>query len=287
MSWSSAADASLGPAAVAGRWSVAPAALVAAGAALLLVASSFVRLRRAADGDRPGLGRLALYGAGVALVTLSLVSPLDAIGEDYLLSAHMLQHLILGDVTPLLVVLALRGSLARHLFRAVPSPLRRVLAGLLSRPSITGGAWLLVVGLWHVPALFDDALAHPAAHELEHLSFLVTGLVVWTQIVDPAGLGLLGPGRRAALALALLAGGTVLSEALIFCGPLYRPYVEQPDRLLGLSPAADQARAGLLMMIEQLATFGTAAFLLLATRLGRPSGARRPSGAGVAAGRGC
>lgn len=65
------------------------------------------------------------------------------------------------------------------------------------------------------------------------------------------------------------------------------PVGKQPDRLLGLSPAADQARAGLLMMIEQLATFGTAAFLLLATRLGRPSGARRQSGAGVAAGRGC
>ena len=102
-------------------------------------------------------------------------------------------------------------------------------------------------------------VASPPLHALEHASFFVTGLLVWTMLLDPGR----SAGRRAAFAAAVLVAGVPLSELLIATAPLYPHYEAVTDRPLGLSAAEDQARAGLMMMAEQIATLGTAAALLL------------------------
>jgi putative membrane protein len=271
---------------LASDWEPAPAVLVAAALAFTLFSQAFIRLRRRGRKDHAGWGRAVLFLGGVALATLAVISPLDRAGEEYLLSAHMLQHLLLADVAPALLVLAVRGPLCyfllprpvlRRLARA--QALRALLAFLLV-PGVSFAAWVLAFGAWHVPAAYDAALRHPLVHELEHASFVLVGLLVWMQLVDPARHGRLRVGQRAAYALALFAAGQVLAEVLIFSGPLYPEYAAQPDRLLGLSPAADQREAGILMMAEQIVTLGSCTVILLRQYLdglGRQSFSRGPA----------
>ena len=105
-------------------------------------------------------------------------------------------------------------------------------------------------------------------HRLEHLSFLVVGLLVWTLIIDPSGHRRLGVNGRIGLAVVLLWAGQLLAYAFVFSfEPYYDVYVDQPERLFGLSPLTDQKLAGAVMMAEQALTLGLA--LVLLVRLAR------------------
>ncbi len=203
------------------------------------------------------------------VAVLALVSPIDEIGENKLLSVHMAQHLLLADVAALLIVLGLRGPLSVFVIPARPlrglakvGPLRR-LASFLFRPSVAFVVWVVAMAAWHVPAAYDAAIDHPALHATEHATFLLVGLLVWTLIIDPTRHGRRSPGRRALLAVAVLLAGMGLSEVLLIAGPLYPHYEHVLNRPFGWTAAEDQRRAALLMMAEQIATLGTAAALLL------------------------
>jgi cytochrome c oxidase assembly factor CtaG len=242
--------------------------------ALVLYLQGWVRLRRRRP-DLADAGRLAAFGAGLVVLLLALLSPVDTIGERYLLSAHMLQHVMLGDLAPALLVLGLRGPLALFvlppaiLSRLARAPVLPAVARWLFRPSVALCAWALVYAAWHVPALYDAAIRHQWVHDLEHASFLLVGLLVWSQIIDPLPGRRLALSRRILVALVLFGLGTILSDVLIFSfRPLYEVYSSQPDRLLDISPMTDQRLAGLVMLLEQALTIGTAlAFLLWQTRL--------------------
>jgi putative membrane protein len=254
-------------------WRWEPAVLVPAALLLGLFAQAWLRLRLRGRRDHAGYGRLLLFFVAVAIGTLALVSPLDATGEQYLLSAHMLQHVLIGDAAPALALVALRGPL---LFFLLPSrvlgplarfdALRTTLAWLL-RPRVSLMLWAVVFATWHVPKVYDAALRHRGLHDLEHALFVVAGVAVWTQIVDPARRGQPTIAGRIAVAACLFAAGQILSYVLIFSfHPLYPAYAHQPDRLFGWSPRLDQQFAGLVMMGEQLLTLGTAVWILLAQR---------------------
>ena len=133
--------------------------------------------------------------------------------------------------------------------------------------------WLATYYAWHVPAAYDYVLTRPLVHDLEHATFVLAGVLVWAQIVDPARRGALSRYRRLAFAVALFAGGQVLADVLIFSfNPFYAAYADQPERLFGLSPRLDQQLAGVVMMVEQILTVGTASVFLL-----RPAFQRRRS----------
>ena len=136
--------------------------------------------------------------------------------------------------------------------------------------------WLGVLVAWHLPALYDGALRHPLLHRVEHLSFVVVGALVWTLLIDPAGHGRLSVHGRIGLAVVMLWMGQLLAYVFVFSfHPYYDVYAEQPERLFGLSPLADQKVAGVVMMAEQALTLGTAlVLLLLAAR--RPRAAAAP-----------
>jgi cytochrome c oxidase assembly factor CtaG len=182
----------------------------------------------------------------------------------------MLQHVLLGDVAPALLVVSIRGPLTffllpRPLLRAIAlrRPLRRLLTFVV-RPKTSFALWTLTIALWHVPRFYDAALARPWLHDLEHLSFVVVGTLVWIQLVDPARHGALDVGGRVLYAVALFAVVHLALHPVLFAGrALYTPYVEQPRRLFGLSPLADQHWAGIVMTVEQVLTLGTFLVLLL------------------------
>lgn len=232
-----------------------------------------MRLRRRAPAHARWTSAF-LFAAGVAISTLALVSPVDRIGEEQLLAAHMLQHLLLGDLGPLLMVLGVRGPLGVFmlpppLLRVVArGPVRRVVSFLL-RPSVSLSAWLAAFVGWHVPAAYDAALAHPWLHVLEHVCFALAGVLAWTQIVDPARRARLSVGQRAAFAFALLVASSMLAETLVALHPVYPAYVAVPDRPFGWSAGQDQSKAALLMMAEQIATLATAMTFLVRAHVDR------------------
>jgi putative membrane protein len=250
-------------------WETPPVVLVAAVLAALLFAQAFVRLRRRRPDHAPW-SRAVLFAAGLALLVLPLLSPLDSAGDDYLLSAHMLQHVLIGDAAVALLVVAVRGPLVFFLLPppalrplAAFRPLRAVLSYLL-RPLVSLALWTAAVIVWHVPRFYDYAAAHPAVHNLEHVTFVLGGLLVWTQLADPARHGRLRRPQKIFFALAMLALAQPVVDFLLFSSrPHYGRYVDQPDRLLGLSPLTDQRLAGAMMMIEQLLTLGTCVAILL------------------------
>ena len=262
-------------------WSPDPLVLSLALVAVAFFVSGWRRLR-ARRADLAPWSRLALFVVGVSVVVVGLVSPLDAIAEEYLQSAHMLQHVLIADLGVVLALLAVRGPLAmfflpRDLLAplARAQPLRRTLSFLL-RPRVAVPLWIGVLVVWHIPAAYDAALRHPVVHRAEHLSFVVIGALVWTLLIDPARHGRLTLNERLGLAVVLFWVAQVLAYPFLFgFEPYYDVYIDQPERLFGLSPLTDQKLAGLVMMVEQAATLGVAIVVLL--RLARRARAPRPA----------
>jgi cytochrome c oxidase assembly factor CtaG len=247
--------------------------------ALVLFAQAFVRLRRRGRADHAGWDRALLFLAGLALVVGALVPPLEEAAEERL-SAHMLQHVLLADSGPALLLVALRGPL---LFFLIPGEILAPLARLralraflrfLLRPRVSFALWAVAIAVWHYPPAYEYALAHPAAHLLEHGTFVAAGFLIWTQLVDPARRGELRIAGRLALAAALFASGQILADVLIFSfEPLYGVYGDEGDQQL----------AGLVMMLEQALTLGTCTALLVWAQhqevVRREAAAIRPLGA--------
>jgi putative membrane protein len=250
-------------------WETPPVVLVAAPVAALLFAQAFVRLRRRRLDHAPWT-RAVLFGAGLALLVFPVLSPLDAAADDYLLSAHMLQHVLIGDAAVALLIVAVRGPLV---FFLLPPPVLRplaafrplrVLLSFLLRPLVSLTLWAAAVIVWHVPRFYDYAAAHPAVHNLEHVTFVACGVLAWTQLVDPARHGRLRRPQRIFFALGMLALTQPVVDFLLFSSSArYGRYAVQPDRLLGLSPLTDQRLAGAVMMVEQLLTLGICVATLL------------------------
>jgi len=206
---------------------------------------------------RPGrddLLRAVAFLAGINVLVLALGSPLHHVAYEYLLSAHMVQHVLIGDVAPLLLVAGVTGGLRAM----VPLPVLR----LAGPPWVAFLVWVAATAGWYVPAAYEAALATPAVHVLMQTSIVLAGLMVWAHILGVAPREA-SPARRAAFALALMAAGTVVSEWLFLSAPLYDVYIDQPDRLLGLSPTADQTKAAFIMGSEGMVTMITAAALLM------------------------
>lgn len=264
-------------------WRPEPPVLVAAAIAAALFLYGAWRLRRRGRADLAGPGRFLLFAAGLAVVVLALVSPLDAIGEEYLLSAHMLQHMALADLGPALLLLAIRGPLMFFMLpAAILGPIARTgwvrsVLGFLSRPVVAVSIWAVVFGVWHIPGLYESAIRDGILHDLEHVSYLLAGLLVWIVLIDPAQHNRVRRSVRIATAVAVLFAGQILSEILLFSSRVYYPiYEDQPDRLLGISALTDQRYAGAIMMIEQVLVVGT--FLLVFLLLEDQAARRRQGG---------
>jgi cytochrome c oxidase assembly factor CtaG len=251
--------------------------ILAAAVAALLFCQAVVRLRRRGRPDLAGWDRVALFALGVGVTLFALVGPLDRLADEKLLSAHMGQHVLIGDLGPALMVTALRGPLLVFLLPApVLAPLARsarvrAILGTLLRPPVAFALWATNLAVWHVPYLYDAALAHQGLHDFEHLCWTVCGILIWTLLVDPGSHRRLSVGGRVALAAALFAAGQILTDVLVFSfTPLYPFY----HGAYGISALTDQQLSGIVMMAEQLATLATCVALLLRPRWSRGRAAR-------------
>jgi putative membrane protein len=258
-----------------GSWTFNPIVIVALGLAAWLYMRAY---RRAAEKSNAiGAGHWIPYMAGLLVLAVALLSPLDPIGDRYLLSAHMAQHVLLSDVAPALLVLGLRRpllplGLSREALLAVaPGGGRfgRVLARLTS-PYLAIPLWAIATWVWAIPTIFDFAAQHPTLHAFEHATLFYTGLALWWLIIDPLPRARLRPGGER---LALL-GFTRLASAAI-CLPLtwlshtqYPLYADAP-RVFGISAINDQHLAGAGMCFIEFLVFGIAFAAVFISMLGR------------------
>ncbi len=203
------------------------------------------------------LWRLGAFLLGLAVIWLAIASPLDGFA-DVLLSAHMVEHLLLMSFVPPLLLLGcpvvplLRG-LPRLITVQVLGPLIRTkalrqLGHVLITPLVAWLAMNLAFLGWHVPAAYDFALEHERWHEFEHLCFLGTSILFWWPIIRP------WPTRESYTGWLLLGYlvmadivNTLLSAFLAFCDrPVYPYYLREPNAF-DISPLSDQ-RAGAVVM---------------------------------------
>jgi cytochrome c oxidase assembly factor CtaG len=257
-------------------WTIDPGLIVVLLAAAWLYGRAFQRARRHSGHRGPGVGHWLPYGCGLAVIAIALMSPLDAIGDHYLLSAHMLQHILLSDVAPALLVLGLRApvlplGLSRGGLRLIaPGGRAGKLIALATSPWIALPLWALATWVWAIPTIFDYSAAHPLVHGIEHATLFYTGLAVWWLIIDPLPSARRSPGPRRLVYLGFTRGASAL-----VCLPLtwiattvYPRYVAAP-RAYGISAISDQHLAGAGMCFLEFLIFGIAMAATFLNFLGR------------------
>ena len=170
---------------------------------------------------------------------------------------HMVQHILLLDIAPILLILGLTKVLLRPITRRLNAIERR--AGYLAHPAFAAFAYIAVMWAWHVPTMYDAALNNAAVHAFEHFCFAAAGTLYWWHLLSPIRnrqrLGGLGP-IGYMVSTKLLVG--LLGIALAFAPASFYPYYEHHPHYWGLSPGEDQSMAGLAMALEQSVVMGIA-----------------------------
>lgn len=201
--------------------------------------------------------RLLSFLGGIGTLWIAIASPMDGFA-DALLSAHMVEHLLLMSFVPPLVLL---GQPVVPFLRGMPAVITRTIVGPLIRlrwlrklgfwmmtPLIAWLAMNLAFLGWHVPAAYDFALENERWHDVEHICFLGTAILFWWPLIRPWPMHSKGIGwfMLPYLALADIVN-TVLSAFLTFCDrPVYAYYLKGPNAF-GIPPLTDQ-RAGAAAM---------------------------------------
>jgi putative membrane protein len=240
-------------------WSFSPGVLIGVAILAWVYMRRWRHVRRGVSpmaANEAPVWRACSFLASVALVLVALVSPLDALA-DQLFFGHMIQHMLLLDVVPILAILGLTKVILRPVTRTVGDLERR--AGPLAHPVFAVVLYVAVIWAWHVPAAYDFAVSHETVHVLEHISFVLAGSLYWWHLLSPirARLRLDGMGPVVYMASTKLFVGA-LGMGLAFAPSALYPYYVHHARVWGISAISDQSIAGLVMAVEQSMVMGIA-----------------------------
>jgi putative membrane protein len=204
-----------------------------------------------------GLWRQIAFSQGVVVLVLALASPLDQLADQYLFTAHMVQHLLVTLVAAPLLLAGTPGWFLRELLVATRT---LGLARAARHPFIAFFSFNLVFALSHIPVVYELFLANKPLHALEHVIFLVTAILMWMPVLSPVAEVPRYPDLGQVLYLFLQSVPASLVGALLSGAgsAYYATYVLAP-RILPLTPLDDQQAGGLLMWV------GTGLYFLLAT----------------------
>jgi putative membrane protein len=208
-----------------------------------------VRTRHLAASGRPvPRWRQACFAAGV----LTLAGA-ELIPGDGAFAAHMAEHLLIGDLGALLLVLGLTGPVLAPLLRVAGLGWLRALA----HPLVALPAWALNLYLWHLPVLYEGAVAHAWLHAAEHACFLFFSVMLWMALLGPLPKPLwFGNLARLGYIVAARLTGAVLGNVFLWANSPF--YEDTYPRV------SDQSLAGSVMMVEEsLLTIGLFCWLFL------------------------
>src|ERR1035437_2130401 len=203
--------------------------------------------------------RQGCFCGGFIVIAAALTSL--GVPSEELLYGHMIEHLLLGDIAALLIVLGLTRPLLAPILRIRFFDRLR----MLTHPAIAFPLWAIDLYVWHLPVFYQAALRHSGLHALEHAMFLALGINMWMPLVGPlptpswfgnlAKLGYIVAGRLT---------GSVLGTVFLWSGPAFYPFSRHGDASFHISPIADQNLAGAIMMVEEsFLTLGLFCWLFL------------------------
>ncbi len=206
------------------------------------------RVRALKDSSRAVPGwRQACYASGLVVLAVALSPPVDNLADE-LLIVHMAEHLLIGDLAALLLVLGFTGPLLAPVLRNPVAGRLRIFA----HPVVAITVWAVDFYAWHLPVLYQAALRHDPVHALQHTMFLACGIAMWMALLGPlpkpqwftnaAQLGYI-------IVVRLL--GTVLANAMIFAGTVFYPIYKASEARWHISPTGDQIGAAGVMMVEE------------------------------------
>ena len=191
-------------------------------------------------------GQTIAFLSGMLIMFLALVSPLDELGDSYLFSAHMVQHLCLTIIGPPLLLLGTPDWIVKQAFK---SRVIFQIAKILTYPVVAFVLFNVDFWLWHAPPLYNATLENQTIHILEHLTFIFFGLCYWWPIFSPSkDLPSLPIGGQIFYLFISGMPSVLLGAGLTFSPPLYAPYIAAP-RIWGISAATDQQLGGLIMWV--------------------------------------
>lgn len=192
--------------------------------------------------------RAAAFAVGVVVLILAIATPIDHIGETYLFSVHMLQHVILMYILPPFLILGTPPWLADFLFRT--EGLGKILK-VAVKPIVAGVMFNVVLTLWHFPAFYELALRDPLVHLIEHATFIAVSIAMyWVLMGSDTTHKARHYGVKILYVLAVSLGQLPLFGVLTFAEEvLYPTYAAAPRYIADLSPIADQMLGGVIMKL--------------------------------------
>jgi putative membrane protein len=229
--------------------------VTAFGTAYALRAATLAR-----EGRPVPMWRLTCYFSGLILILVAFVSPLAHLGGELVL-AHMVQHLIIGDIAALLIVLGLTRSVLAPVMALKAFDRLRV----LTLPMVALPLWIVNFYAWHIPALYDATVTNEFVHALQHTCFIAFGVLMWMPIAGPLPVPTwFGGGAQVAYTAVARLAMAGLGNILMWSGAgLYTAYAAG-EAYWGVAPLTDQSIAGVIMMTEgALVTLGVLAWTLL------------------------
>jgi putative copper resistance protein D len=209
--------------------------------------------------------------SGLALIGIALLSPLDRLGDTDLVSAHMAQHLLIGDLSAPLLLIGLRWPvypflLPRSMAAAIgrSKPIRKTFR-FLKLPYVAAGLWILILYGWHLAPAYEAALRHPVLHAVQHQSFVIGSLLVWASVLEPNRARVPGGLWKIAHITGVRFAGMFLGMAFVIVShPFYSGFYGDRALKHGLTPNQDQGLAGAMMLgLDMVVMIGALIFFFL------------------------
>jgi cytochrome c oxidase assembly factor CtaG len=202
----------------------------------------------ASRGRSVALWRQICFASGLLVIALALITPLSDLADE-LVIAHMIEHLLIGDVASLLLVLGLTGPLLQPILAIRFFDRLRILC----HPLVALPIWAINMFLWHAPPLYDAAYGGSAIHFLEHTTFIAFGVLLWMPVFGP----LPNPpwftaGWKVVYVIVMRLIATVLGNILMWDGEVLYDVYAKGEAAHHIAPLTDQSIAGVVMMVEGL-----------------------------------
>ncbi len=190
--------------------------------------------------------RQVCFAAGLLTIGVALFSPIGHISDELLL-AHMVEHLLIGDIAALLLVLGLTGPLLQPLL-GLPG-LRHL--QVLVNPLVAFPLWAIDLYFWHIPAIYDKAYGGAAIHALEHTAFIFFGCLMWMALLGPLPRpAWFNNGWKLGYAIAVRFTAVVLGNVFMWSGSVFYSDYGRGEAYWHVAPLTDQSIAGVIMMVE-------------------------------------
>jgi putative membrane protein len=231
-------------------------------AALTLVATAygFRTLTLAQEGRPVPTWRAFCFASGLLLIAIAFLSPLGHLDTELVL-AHMSQHLLMGDLGALLIVLGLTGPVLQPLLA------NRWLGWMrhLAHPLVALPLWAVDLYVWHIPVLYQGAVAHSSVHALQHACFIGFGVLMWMPLVGPLPQPRwFGIPAKIGYLIGVRFTGIVLGNVLMWSNSVFYPDYAAGEAKWHISAVTDQSIAGVIMMVEGgFVTLGVLSWLFL------------------------